>query len=160
MIDLGRLHKLLNNTTAILSKGQVTHDYLEALDIPPDLQGLLPGVAEWPGYVVDCSFLSVGVNVPLAQAQVSTLTSILENFPESAKLDEGPSFHHLAQYVGGKLEALRLIALGDACGLWNTVTPQELGVAPNLRAKLAALGFICLSGYPDEACVLDELAVG
>ncbi len=161
MIDVGRLQRILNDTTAILNKGEETQTYLEYLGIHEGLRSSphFPDVAEWPSQhtVVDCAFVAVGVNKDLAAEHLQAFEQILAAFPNPAILREGPSYRYFTPYVGSELNALRFLALGHALGLWSVITPADLGVPDGLRSSLSLLGVLCMSGYPAHA--IDEVRI-
>lgn len=150
-----RLMNLLNNSTCLISKGELTQRKL------PEISLLLWGLmvpAEDPRTSsleqVDCQFLKVGVNRDQAEKHRAEFLEFLETYPEPAKLSEGPTYKHMAAIVGDEITALRIFGLGQTLGLWDVLLPSQLGIDPEQADEAADLGLIVVTGYQSQGRTL------
>ena len=152
-----QLLEVLNETTYLIIDGaskRRTHK----------LGSLLWGVALSPSdkrvaglQRVDCSVALVGVNAKVAHTYLNDLVSILDEYPDPATLQDGPSYKQVAEVVGDEATALRLFGLGHVLDLWEVLTPVDFNVEPALREEAADIGMVVISGYP--SCIPYRLAV-
>lgn len=146
-MDKARLMNVLNDSTCFVSKGEKTQRKLPG--IPVLLWGLLlsatdPSIEKFQ--LVDCHFVTVAVNPEQAQAHKQDFIELLEQFPDYQKLQDGPSYKHVASIVGDDMTALRVFGLGQTLGLWNVILPDQF-VEPELVDEAADLGLIVTTGY-------------
>jgi hypothetical protein len=159
------LKELLRETTVVLSKGEDTDVYLQALGVPRELCGLMFPAGTIPSSfkVIDCEFLSIGVHEGRAAARYWTFVDAVEELLRDNCLSqlfrEGASYKHLTKVLGDDVTSLRLLCLGEALGIWNVLLPGDLAVPRCERGMAAALGMICMTGYP-ASIFFSEAAVG
>jgi len=139
---------VLNNSTILISKGEVTHARMPG--IKAQLWGLLlsetdPAANQFER--VDFHFIQVGVNAKRAEVDRREFTRLLDTYPYPAKLSSGPSYKHVGSVLGDDLAALRLFALGKTLGLWKIRMPMDFGVDTDLLDYAVDLGFIVCDGY-------------
>jgi len=161
-VDKSRLLKVLNNSTCLISKGESTKRKMPG--IPVLLWGLMisptdPHVDQLEQ--IDCQFVVIGVNREQAELHRTEFIEFLESYPEPKKLEDGPTYKHLASIVGDDMTALRVFGLGQTLGLWNVLLPDQLGVDPEIADEAADLGLIVTTGYKSRQLeVLSLTAVG
>lgn len=161
-MDKSRLLKVLNNSTCLISKGESTKRKMPG--IPVLLWGLMisptdPHVDQLEQ--IDCQFVVIGVNREQAELHRTEFIEFLESYPEPKKLEDGPTYKHLASIVGDDMTALRVFGLGQTLGLWNVLLPDQLGVDPEIADEAADLGLIVTTGYKSRQLeVLSLTAVG
>jgi hypothetical protein len=142
-----KLAELLRATTVVLSKGERTRRYLVAMGVASVLSGLMPSVEDAPGLdIVDCQFLSVGVDLDEAARRVNEFMELVGTLP-AAELQKGITYKHLAPYVHDDVTALRVFALGHALGLWHVVLPADTNIEPSIQDEAAALGWLHITPY-------------
>lgn len=147
-MDRTRLMEVLNNSTCLISKGEITQR--KVAGIPVLLWGLLLSEtdSEWEKFQqVDCHFIKVGVNEQQAKKDRQAFLEILESYPDAQRLAEGPSYKHVANIVGDELTALRMFGLGQVLGLWEVLLPDQFDVPPDLVDQAVDLGLIVTTGY-------------
>lgn len=146
-MDKARLMEVLNDSTCLISKGEKTQRKL------PGISALLWAILLPTSYVtsslhiVDCHFITVGVNTKRAEDRRSEFIELLESFPDQKKMQDGPSYKHVASVVGDDMSALRVFGLGQTLGLWDVLLPDQFGVDPELVDEAADLGLIVTTGY-------------
>lgn len=158
------LPELLEATTTIFRKTEEVHqDASGAVHVwsgtsheseaPPD---------DEDRRLVDVHFFVVSVDMREAEHRRDELIAILNEWPPDPayqpenRLAVGPSYIELGAQVGtmmGQQDALRLMALGHALGIWQLITPQTF--LPNIGQEeadqLAGRGFVMISGYRPES---------
>lgn len=161
-MNKARLMEVLNDSTCFISKGARTERKLP--NIPVLLWGLLLHASDPLAKsfeLVDCHFVMVAVNPVQAEAHRQDFIELLESFPNQKKLQDGPSYKHIASIVGDDMTALRVFGLGQTLGLWNVMLPDQFGVDPELADEVADLGLIVTTGYHSQvANDLPKLAFG
>jgi hypothetical protein len=152
------LLEVLRNTTCLISNGEKTLRKIPG--VPLLLWGLLlPSTREAQHLTqVDCYFVTVGVNREQAEKYRETFLSLLDEYPESKRLAEGPSYKHVADVVGDEMTALRFFGLGQALGLWDVLLPDQFDVDPSMQEEAADLGLITTTGYEVRAPRTGRLA--
>jgi len=142
----------LHKATFLVHNGVATSRYLPAVlgtpDMPPDVE-LFPR-AQLGSARLNFGIITVGVCDDPSIKRYALLDELTQ-LPCQMLLREGPSYLSLGQYVGGPLNALRLIALGWSYALWDVFLPEHMDIPESLRLEAAALGMICMSGYPTSA---------
>lgn len=151
-MDKTRLLEVLNDSTCLISKGERTRQRMPG--IPTLLWGLMisetdPEVTELDR--VDCQFVTVGVNRERAKHHRSSFLEFLESYPDPQRLSDGPTYKHLARFVGDDMTALRVFGLGQTLGIWDVLLPAQLGVDPELADEAADLGLVVSTGYQSRA---------
>lgn len=97
---------------------------------------------------VDMVFVDVVVDKARAEQYRQSLINILEDYPQPEKLAGGPSYIELAPNLGMEQEGtLRLMALGEALGLWGVVSGKTMGMDDVTTMELAGRGFLMITGY-------------
>jgi hypothetical protein len=160
-MDRARLMEVLNNSTCLISKGDITQKKLPGISIL--LWSLLlshqdPEASQFEQ--VDCHYITVGVNKRQAEQDRAVFLEFLESYPDPQKLSEGPSYKHVAEVVGDEMTALRVFGMGQALGLWEVLLPDQFDVPPELVDEAVDLGLIVTTGYRAEQRVELQLAVG
>lgn len=79
------------------------------------------------------------------------LGELLARYPEPERLAAGPSYIELGGVLGDQGQALLLLALGQACGFWDVITPETLGVSGDRANEMAGSGFVMCSGFKETA---------
>jgi hypothetical protein len=147
IMNLQRLHEILDRTTVQLRKGeQVTMERVGPLDVVtidamPHESEALDSLEK-----VDMELLVVGVDGEEAKKYRSELVSILDKYPDPKRLAKGPSYIEVGAEIGDQGAAFQLFALGKVLGLWEVITPATLGLKERAR-ELAGMGMIMISGY-------------
>ena len=143
-----QLLEVLNETTYLIIDGPGKR----RID---KLESLLWGVALSPDdervaalQRVDCSIVSVGVDVDRARTYLDDIVALLDEYPDPARLQDGPSYKQVAEIVGDDVTALRLFGLGRVLDLWAVLTPADFGIEPEMVEEAADLGMVVISGYP------------
>src|SRR5882724_8012570 len=111
MMDMKRLHEILNDTTAQLRKGEVIReekrDGLDVLTIDA-----MPHESEVGGVEkVDLQFLTIGVDKAKAEKRRAELVALLDDYPQPARLASGPSYIEVGAEIGDQGAAFQLFAL-------------------------------------------------
>lgn len=97
---------------------------------------------------VDMIFVDVLVNRAVAEKYKTDLTRILQKYPSPKRLAEGPSYIELAPALGiEQEETLRLMALGQALGMWKVVSGKTLKLNDKMTRQLAGSGILMITGY-------------
>ena len=107
---------------------------------------------EQPGHgyeVVDCFLKKVGVLKEKAQEFKGELAQLMQEYPLPNRLAVGPSYIELAGTIFNDDQdlAFRLMALGKTTGLWDLLTPRELGIGAEDAKRLASHGVVTIDGY-------------
>lgn len=165
-MNIIKLKEILQETTVVLSKGEPTFRHLEAMGVPRALWKTLPYDHDLPGlgtrldwHVTDCQFLSIATLLNSAPRRLQAFTKLLEEDALKSVLSDGPSYKHLVPLLGDDISALQFCGLGEAYGLWSVLLPKDLGVPGDYYDTAAALGWLCITGYP-ESVLLASTAVG
>lgn len=119
----------------------VTHVY----GYPP-VEDLLSG---WEP--VDMVFFVVGVWPSVAAVRRPRLVELLNDpkvWPNPERWALGPSFINIGGIIGDQELALRLMALGKVCGMWELVTPATMKAPEDMWNEVAAAGYIMTVGAP------------
>jgi hypothetical protein len=109
---------------------------------------------------VDCHYVTVGVNERQAQVDREEFVELLESFPDSKRMQDGPSYKHVASVVGDEMTAFRVFGLGQALGLWDVLLPSQFGFPEYLVDEAAELGLIVTTGYTKVQEQPKQTAVG
>jgi hypothetical protein len=160
-MDKVRLMEVLNDSTCLISKGERTQRKLPGISIM--LWGLLLSASDPlidKFQQVDCHFITVGVNPVQAEAHRKDFVELLEQFPDMKRMEDGPSYKHVASVVGDDMTALRIFGLGQTLGLWDVLLPAQFGVDPELVDEAADLGLIVTTGYQATLAQPVQSAVG
>jgi hypothetical protein len=160
-MDKARLMEVLNDSTCLISKGERTQRKLPG--IPVLLWGLLLSASDASAQdfnLVDCHFVTVAVNPVQAEAHRQGFIELLESFPDLKRLQDGPSYKHVASVVGDEVTALRVFGLGQTLGLWDVLLPDQFGVDQDSIDEAADLGLIVTTGYAGTLSQPVQHAVG
>jgi hypothetical protein len=140
-----RLKFILEATTIKLRKGEDVQNPEEIkLDakLPSHLTITDPKIEK-----IDVGYLIVGVYRNKVEEFRDELIEILDAYPGSTPLKDGPS----CILVGGELQdvvsALQLFALGKFLGFWEIVGPATFGFKGQDADAMLASGFLLISGY-------------
>lgn len=152
MSDLKALIDLILETTTVYRKGAaVTRENAGGVDVI-SIYGYDPVPDDGRHFLVDVHFVMVGVHGVEGET-TERLKDALKAYPEQERLAGGPSYIELGGELGDQELALRLLALGEACGLWEVVTPEKLHITGPQAGILAGNGFVMCSGYRNESLV-------
>lgn len=97
---------------------------------------------------VDVHFMHVGVCKACARNARPLLISLLVDWPDT-RIKDGPSYIEIGGVLGDQALALRLLALGEAAGLWKVITPRTMGfgrLGDKDADSLAGRGFVMHGG--------------
>lgn len=162
MMDLSRLYKILDETTVQLRKGDVIEGSPELVEAfkagETDTRKLPGGVLEIYAMPheseaaadidkVDLVFLTIGVSRAKAQEHRAELITLLDSYPQPARLAAGPSYIEVGGEIGDQGAAFQLFALGKTLGLWEIITPASFGMTGEEARQSAGLGYIMITGY-------------
>lgn len=131
VMDVSRLETILCETTAMLRDDEQ------------------PGA----GYeVVDCILKRVGVLKEKAEGFKGELERIMRGYPLPDRLALGPSSIELAGTIFNDDQdlAFRLMATGKVAGLWNLITPDDLGIDSANAKRLATNGAVAIDGFGEK----------
>ena len=147
-MDLDRLYKILNETTIQLRKGPDVEERVsdlvrvtEVFAMPHESLGR-PDLER-----VDMELLTIGVDKARAEAIKPDLIAILRDYPRPGDLAGGPSYITVGAEIGDQGAAFQLFALGKVLGLWDVVTPGQLGMTGEAAKEMAGRGFVMMTGY-------------
>ena len=131
VMDLNRLEVILCESTGLLNDGEKPAEGME---------------------VVDMFLRKVGVVTAKAQQYKEELASIMRGYPLPSRLKVGPSYVELAGTIfeDNHESAFRLMALGKAAGIWDVLTPKDLGIDEKDAARLAQHGVVAIDGFDVE----------
>ena len=128
VMDLHRLEVILCESTGLLNDGDKPADGME---------------------VVDLFLKKVGVVTAKATEFKDELTSIMRGYPLPSRLKVGPSYVELAGTIFNEDcdMAFRLMALGKVSGIWDVLTPKDLGIEDKDAVRLAQHGVVAIDGF-------------
>jgi hypothetical protein len=150
-MNLDRLYEILRHTTVQLRKGDVVTETKAGpvrviqIDAMPHESEALPSLE-----LVDMELLTIGVDKAEAAKHKAELISILDTYPNPARLQGGPSYIEVGAEIGDQGAAFQLFALGKVLDLWGIITPRTLGFSGDDAKHMAGTGFIMISGYPER----------
>lgn len=148
MMDLNRLHRILDETTVQLRKGEILTTsnagpvLITTLDMNPSVADARDDLE-----LVDLEFLIVGVDKAHAETFRDELVAIMKTYPHQLRLAGGPSYIEVGGVIGDQGAAFQLFALGKVLGLWNVMTPATLGFTGEEAKRMAGNGFVMMAGY-------------
>ncbi|MBI5065319.1 hypothetical protein HZA97_03705 [Candidatus Woesearchaeota archaeon] len=149
-MDTEKLYQILQQTTTVYRKGELVEEKKVGDLVVTEVFGY-PHTKEAPcqGYKkVDLIFVDVVVDEQKALTIKEELEKILSSYPQPERLAGGPSYIELSPNCGLEQEGgLRLMALGEALGLWNVMSAKTLGLNDEMALDLAGQGFLMISGY-------------
>jgi len=97
---------------------------------------------------VDMIFVDIVVDKTKAEEKKSELETILKDYPEPSRLQQGPSYIEIAPNIGLEQEsALRLMAVGEVLGMWKVLSAKNLGLDDEKALEMAGYGFLNISDY-------------
>jgi hypothetical protein len=135
-MNLERLQKVLRETTVVLRRSELVESLANYAD-------------EFE--LVDCHLSLVCVDKRLAESYRTEFVDILASYPEPRSLAKGPSFIEVGCVLGGEETAFQFFALGKVLGLWQVITPFEMGVKGPAADELARIGWVIISGLKKAA---------
>ena len=93
------------------------------------------------GHTIDMAFFKVAKS---PQADAETFRSLVEaEYPHWLEGgEEERSFIQVGAEMGDQGIAIMTIALGDLLGVWKAITPERIGVPPDLALKMAGMGML------------------
>jgi hypothetical protein len=148
---------ILEGTTVIMRKGEVVK---ESKAGPVDVTTIdaFPSAEEVDTSsltVVDCHFISIGVDKAKAETHRSDFVEMLAAYEKQSpgRLRGGPSYIEVGAEIGDQTLAFGLFAVGEALDLWKVVTPARLGMQGPLADQMAGRGFVMMSGYVTDGPV-------
>jgi hypothetical protein len=101
------------------------------------------------GKLIDVHFINVGFTELAADQDrfKRLLLAALNGHGEYTditpeRMAGGPSYIELGAWIGSQDLALRLLALGELCELWQVITPAKLGIEGPEADQLAGGGFV------------------
>lgn len=160
MMNVSRLHEILNDSTMQLRKGDVFEGTPELVEQAergdPELKGggvlevyAMPHENEARNEIekVDVEFITIGVDKAKAEQHRGELISLLSDYPEPDVLAGGPSYITVGAAIGDQGAAFQLFALGKVLGLWDIITPSRLGLSGEQARQAAGAGYIMITGY-------------
>lgn len=106
--------------------------------------------------MIDCHFITVGVDQKVAEACRNSLIECLSGYPQPERLAGGPSYIEVGGVLGDQGMALRLFALGAPLDLWKLITPRTLGITGSAADELAGGGLVMISGFKREATIATQ----
>jgi hypothetical protein len=154
-----RLYDLIEEATVPLRQGPLVilteadgtisgldsmEDYEQAMDLRTLREQEPPAQVEvfqmahrdsYVGQVVDCYWISVGVDKEYAEAHRLELALLLQPWAEALRV--GPSYYDVETLLGDQEGALRLFALGSVLDWWRVVVPA--GANARLYAEGGAI---------------------
>lgn len=71
---------------------------------------------------------------------------IIAGYPDVERLKAGPSYIEIGGALGSQDIALRLMGLGELCGLWDVITPAKLRMEGPIADQMAGNGFVMITG--------------
>jgi hypothetical protein len=167
-MNLDRLYAILKETTREFRKGAVVEGtpalvaaLIDPADVPPaEMPGgvaeiyMMPHVSEADEFgayeMVDCEFLTIGVDKAKAEQRRDELVAILKTYPQPERLAGGPSYIEVGGVLGDQSAAFCLFALGKVLGLWGLITPAALGITGAEAREMAGSGFVMITGFAPE----------
>lgn len=69
---------------------------------------------------------------------------------DTDRLKVGPSYIELGAWIGDQGLALSLMGLGKILGLWEVITPADLGVTGEKASEMMGLGFVLIAPVDDS----------
>lgn len=147
-MNIERLHEILAECTIQLRKGpEISGEQKDGIDVVEIY--LMPDESEAPPDMVkvDLPFLVVGVDPEKAEARRTELLELLASYPEPERLANGPSYIEVGATIGSQGAAFQLFALGKALGLWDVITPENLGISGEEARQMAGNGFVMMTGH-------------
>lgn len=150
MNELKPLTDLILETTTVYRKGApVTHETVGNVAVT-HVFGYDPVPDDGQHFLVDVHFVTVGVHGVEGET-TERLKEALKAYPEPERLAGGPSYIEIGGVLGDQELALRLFALGEACGVWEVVTPKKLHITGPQADEMAGRGFVMCTGYREAA---------
>lgn len=117
------------------------------------------------GKLIDVHFINVGFTELAAdQARFKRLLLAALNGPGEyqditvERMAGGPSYIEIGAWIGSQDLALRLLALGELCELWQVLTPAKLGITGPEADQLAGGGFVMAGPAAEFAGLLSAVA--
>ena len=150
-MDLDKLYQILESTTQMYRKGSVIKEdnigdiRITTIDAMPSLEE-----AGRELDLIDCHFVTIGVDKAKAEEHKEVLKSILAEYPDPERLAGGPSYIEVGGVIGDQGAAFKLFALGSSLGLWRMITPKTMGFEGEEANHLAGMGFVMITGYNKE----------
>ncbi len=106
----------------------------KCLDAPEDPDKHQPG-----GHTIDMAFFKVART---EDADAKTFQALVETeFPHWLDGSEY-GYQKVGAEMGDQGIAIMTIALGDLLGVWRAITPERIGVPPDLALKMAGMGML------------------
>ncbi len=146
--SLDRLYEILKETTTPLRKGpEAVGSVAGGVQVVEIFDMTKEGEAEERfDRMVDCHFLTVGVDSTKAESYKAELLELLREYPEPERLAGGPSYIEVGAVLGDQQAAFLLFALGEALDLWHVITPAKLGMEGAIADRAAGGGMVMMSG--------------
>ena len=108
----------------------------KCLDAPEDPDKHQPG-----GHTIDMAFFKVART---EDADAKTFQALVEaEFPHWLDGSEY-GYQKVGAEMGDQGIAIMTIALGDLLGVWRAITPERIGVPPDLALQMAGRGMLAL----------------
>lgn len=150
-MDSSALYRILSDTTFTFRKGNVVRNDSGGSELAEGTVtiDMMPHVGEARGNLtlVDVEFLVVGVDKEAAETHRDDFLSLMNAYPDQARLAAGPSYIEVGAVVGSQEAAFRLFALGEVLGMWKVITPKRLGIDGERATMMAGSGLIMISGF-------------
>ena len=126
-MNLKLLYEILGDTTVQLRKGSEVDSHQSGNVQVTEIYAMPHESESKDLEMVDCHFITVGVDKAKAKARKGELINLLKSYPQPERLAQGPSYIEVGGVIGDQGAAFQLFALGQALGLWNIITPWQYG---------------------------------
>ena len=159
-MDLDALYKMLAETTQQFRKGEVLEGTPEMvawakkgdLEEPApggvlEIYDMAPASAASHLETVDVHYVVIGVDREKAEERRAQFMAFLREYPDPDRLAAGPSYIEVGALIGDQGAAFQLFALGKVLGVWDVITPEQLGISGSLAEQMAGSGYIMCTGY-------------
>src|SRR5258708_32527888 len=140
-MNVDRIRQIVAATTREFQKENLVTEGWNVAEIwaMPPIDAVPPGLN-----MVDVHFMTIGVDVSQAAAIKDELVTLLSEYP---KFCQGPSYIEIGAALDSQEDALRLLALGEALGLSQVITPARMGIRGRLAEEIASAGLISVTGF-------------
>ena len=151
-MDKVKVLHLLGETTRQFRKGAVVTETktvgLRKYDIY-----MMPHESEAPDELtmVDVHFFQVGVDLKKALPRREELVQLLAADFSAQLVTDEINYMTMGALLGSQELAFHLFALGNVLGIWQLLTPERMGMPPDMCELLAGRGLISIIGWNASA---------